>query len=117
MKKEFVFHRIEDPMKRPSMAKAGARPAGVPSLERLVGCDVIDSEGTIVGTVSCIWEDASRQAAFLGVRTGWLGMGKIHVVPAYAAQFSTQSETIRLPFTSEIVKNAPSFDADARMSK
>jgi uncharacterized protein (TIGR02271 family) len=64
--------------------------------------------------VTAIWTDHNGQPAFLGVRTAWL-FGKTHIVPAYGAQVNQQDERIRLPYLTEDVKNAPSYDPDAEL--
>jgi len=56
------------------------------------------------------------QPAFLGVKTGWLGLGRTHVVPVHTAQVNDRQKIVRLPFTEDRIKNAPSFDADAGLS-
>ncbi len=84
--------------------------------ERLAGYEVQDMESGKIGTVNNVWIDHTRQPAFLGVKTGWLGMGKNHVVPVHTAQVNDRQRVIRLPVSEEKIKNAPSFDADADLS-
>lgn len=85
--------------------------------ERLLGYDVEDRNGGKVGTVETIWEDHTGQPAFLGIRTGWLGLGKIHVVPAHYATYSDKSHAIRLPFDEDTIKSAPDFDAESEFTE
>ena len=66
-----------------------------------------------VGTVHNLWTDDRGQPAFLGVKTGWLGLGKNHVVPVHTAHVNDAEKIIRLPFGEDTIKDAPSFDADA----
>src|SRR5205085_6083781 len=49
-------------------------------LEQYIGHAVLDQNGAKVGSVECLWSDHTGQAAFLGIKTGWL-LGKTHVVP------------------------------------
>lgn len=84
--------------------------------ERMIGYDVEDKDGGKVGTVETLWEDHTGQPAFLGIRTGWLGLGKIHVVPAHYAAYSDRSHAIRLPFDEETIKSAPDFDAESEFT-
>jgi uncharacterized protein (TIGR02271 family) len=44
-------------------------------------------------------------------------MGKTHVVPAHTATVSQQGRTIRLPYDSDRVKNAPNFDGDVQLDE
>lgn len=85
--------------------------------ERMIGYDVEDMEGRKVGNVETLWEDHTGQPAFLGIRTGWLGLGKIHVVPAQYASYSDKSHAIRLPFDEYTIKGAPDFEADSEFTE
>lgn len=80
--------------------------------ERLIGFAVEDETGEKVGTVKAVWEDHTGQPAYLGVATGWLGLGRIHVVPVHYASISESAKRIRLPFAADTVKNAPDYDSD-----
>jgi uncharacterized protein (TIGR02271 family) len=93
--------------------KAGgeaANPTISPDLGRFIDYTVVDNGGNKVGTVDAVWQESSGQPMYLAVRTGWLGVGKSHVVPAHSADVSEASKRIRLPFTLEQVRNAPSFE-------
>lgn len=80
----------------------------------LLGYDVMAGSGQKLGTVENVWVDeATNEAEFVGVRTGWL-LGKIHVVPTADAQIGGGS--IALPYTEDQIKNAPSFDGDSELS-
>lgn len=86
-------------------------------LYRYLDYTVIDREGGKVGTVDSVWEDHSGQPAYVGVKTGWLGMGKAHVVPAHRAEVSDSTRKIRLPYSAETIKNAPSFDQNVAVDE
>ena len=81
------------------------------NLDRYLDFTVLDREGDKVGTVDAFWQDGTGQPAYVAVRTGWLGLGKAHVVPAHGADVSEATRKIRLPYTSDMIKNAPSFDS------
>lgn len=84
-------------------------------LYRLVDYDVEDRNGNKIGKIEAVWEDESRQPVFLSVRTGWLGMGKRHFVPAHSAEASEKSRIVRLPYDEDTVKNAPEFESEAQI--
>ena len=110
MNKTFgVFNRAEEPTK--ATWGAGGRTGDI---AQLIGCDVLDKTGEKIGTLECLWEDETRQPAFLGVRTGWLGFGKIHVVPAYSAERQGY-QTLRLPFSPRLT-GSPSSSKRLRKS-
>jgi uncharacterized protein (TIGR02271 family) len=79
------------------------------NLEQYIDHEVVDQNGDKIGTLQCLWSDGSDQPAYLGVQTGWL-FGKTHVVPADRAEINPSSRTIRLPHTTQQVKDAPSYD-------
>lgn len=85
------------------------------NLERYVGYSVVDRNGNDIGTLECLWADHTGEPAFVGVRTGWF-LGKTHVVPAESVEVSDRGQRLRLPYSIDKVKEAPSFDADAEMS-
>ncbi|MDB5105807.1 MAG: hypothetical protein JWP91_3496 [Fibrobacteres bacterium] len=80
--------------------------------ERLLGYDVEDKDGNKIGSVKTVWEDHTGQPAFLGISTGWLGLGKIHVVPAHYATYTERGKRIRIPFNEDVIKSAPEFESD-----
>ncbi|MEX0731624.1 MAG: PRC and DUF2382 domain-containing protein [Aquisalimonadaceae bacterium] len=82
----------------------------VSNLEHYIDFKVLDRDGSKVGEVEAVWEDPTGNPAFLSVRTGWLGMGRAHVVPAEEAAVNEHGHAIRLPYTRDVVKKAPSYD-------
>ena len=90
---------------------------GRTDFDSFIGYDVVDLTDQKIGTLSCLWTDHTGEPAFLGVKTGWLGFGKNHVVPAHRAELNSARKTIRLPYSEDQVKNAPSYDADMEMTE
>jgi uncharacterized protein (TIGR02271 family) len=84
--------------------------------ERIIGFDVQDSLGSSVGKVHNLWTDDQGQPVFLGVKTGWL-FGKNHVVPVHTAEVNSSRRLVKLPFSEEQIKNAPSFDESAELTE
>jgi uncharacterized protein (TIGR02271 family) len=84
-------------------------------LNQLFGYDVVDSHKESVGTIDNIWVDDAGQPAFFGIQTGWLG--KVHVVPAHGADVNYEGRKIRLHHPKDKVKDAPSFDTSADLSR
>lgn len=82
---------------------------------RFIDYTVVDRSGEKVGTVDAVWEDETGQPYYVAVRSGWLGLGKAHVVPAERAEVSERDRKIRLPYEAEQMKNAPAFDCAADM--
>ncbi|MDX2188081.1 MAG: PRC and DUF2382 domain-containing protein [Opitutaceae bacterium] len=80
-------------------------------MSRFIDYDIITRTGDKVGSVDAVWEDHTGQPYYLAVKTGWLGLGKAHIVPAHQAEVSDSRRTIRLPFTEEQIKNAPTLDS------
>lgn len=86
-------------------------PTEAGDLRRFIDYTVVDRQNEKIGTIDAVWEDHTGQPAYLAVRTGWLGFGKAHVVPADSAEVNERDQRVRLPFDAETVKNAPSFDS------
>lgn len=84
-------------------------------LEDYVGYDVVDRQNQKIGTLECIWSDATGNPEFIGVKTGWF-LGKTHVVPAHNVQVSQSRSRLRLPYDEKLVKDAPSYASDLDMS-
>jgi uncharacterized protein (TIGR02271 family) len=83
--------------------------------EQYIGHHVIDRDEEVIGKLNSLWTDDAGDPAFLGVKTGWI-LGKTHVVPAEAAEVDRRRERIRLPFSVQAVKDAPTFDPDCELS-
>jgi uncharacterized protein (TIGR02271 family) len=95
------------------LAGKGAGEAMNPTnLEDFIGCTVIDRDNDRIGTVEELWHDSDGQPAFLAIKTGWLGMGRSHLVPAEIAEWAPKGRKVRLPFDEQVVKDAPSFAAE-----
>jgi len=86
----------------------------VGGIDRTVEHDVLDKANNKIGTLSCVWVDSSGRPAFLGIKTGWI-FGKTHVVPAEVAEVNSVARRIRLPFDQEMIKTAPTYDADQEL--
>jgi uncharacterized protein (TIGR02271 family) len=85
-------------------------------LENLIDADVIDIHNEKVGTLQCIWSDERGEPEFIGVNTGWF-FGKTHVVPANRVHAGQRNRRIRLPYTGDQVKGAPSYDANVELTE
>jgi len=84
------------------------------NLEQVIGYDLLDRNNKEIGKISSFWTDHTGRPAFMGVKTFWL-MGKAHVIPAYGAEVAHSRKRVRLPFTHEEVKGAPSYAPDAEL--
>jgi uncharacterized protein (TIGR02271 family) len=86
-------------------------PTNAGELGRFIDFTVADINDEKVGTVDAVWEDHTGQPSYLAIRTGWLGFGKAHVIPAQRAEVSETTRKIRLPYLASQIKSAPSFDS------
>jgi uncharacterized protein (TIGR02271 family) len=94
--------------------KAGAEamnPTRGGDLERFIDYKVVDRDDDKIGTIDAVWEDHTGEPTYLAIRTGWLGLGKAHVVPAHQAEVNEERRKVRLPFSADQIKNAPTFDS------
>jgi uncharacterized protein (TIGR02271 family) len=83
-------------------------------LEQYIDHEVVDQNGDKIGKLTCLWSEGGGDPAYLGVQTGWL-FGKTHVVPADRVEVNPNSRTIRLPYSTQQVKDAPSYDPGVQL--
>ncbi len=84
--------------------------------EQLFDYDVVDSAQSKIGTVDNIWEDSSTgEPAFIGAKTGWL-TSRTYVIPVAGAKVDTAGRAVRLPYTTDQIKNAPHLSSDSDMT-
>lgn len=93
----------------------GLNPTNDPGEGGYIDYTVVDRDENKVGTVESVWLDYNGQPAYVAIRTGWLGMGKTHVVPAQNAHVSERRQVIRLPYSTDQIKGAPDFDSTAQL--
>lgn len=93
----------------------GLNPTQSTTEGRFIDYAVVDRNEDKIGTVESVWLDHSSQPAYLSVRTGWLGMGRTHVIPAQRAEVSESRQQIRVPYTKEQIKDAPDYDSQAQL--
>lgn len=86
-------------------------PTEAGEMHRFLDYTVVDREDNKIGTIDAVWQDSGDQPAYVAVRTGWLGFGKAHVVPAQRAEVNERKKTVRLPYLADEIKSAPSFDS------
>jgi len=95
------------------LAGKGAGEAANPTdPESYIGCVVVDRDNDRIGTVESVWHDVDGLPAFLAIKTGWLGLGQAHLVPAEAAEWASTGRKIRLPYDDDVVKAAPAFASE-----
>lgn len=73
--------------------------------------DVYDRNGDKVGSVENIWASPSKEIGFIGIRTGLLGLGRNHLIPADEIAIDEQTRTIRVPYDEKLIKSSPSFES------
>jgi uncharacterized protein (TIGR02271 family) len=80
-------------------------------LDRYIDYDVVDDHEHKVGTLNSLWVDRGGHPMFLGIKTGVI-FGKTHVVPTEVAKINQSGRSIRLPYSEDMIKGAPAFEAD-----
>ena len=70
--------------------------------------EVVDKQGTAVGTLACYWKSASGLLLFLGIKVK--GQESVRVVPGRRSQVDNRNTCIRLGFEAEDIESAPQFD-------
>jgi uncharacterized protein (TIGR02271 family) len=79
------------------------------------GRDLCDSHGEKIGTIDDFYLDTDTQRAeWVVVNTGFLGL-KNNFVPA--TELRESGECLTVPYTKDMVKDAPSAEADGELSE
>ena len=79
------------------------------------GQTVVGSDGDKIGKLSDVYyDDEAGRPAFIAVTTGLFG-NRVSFVPMDRA--AVQGDEITVPFTKDIVKNAPNVDPDGHLSE
>lgn len=83
------------------------------SYEDWTGADVYDKTGDKIGSIDQIYlDDKSGQPEWLTVSTGWFGTST-QFVPISGS--SSYDGGLQVPYTTDLVKDAPSVDADEHL--
>lgn len=77
---------------------------------------VYDRTDDKVGTVDNIWENQDHELTFIGVSTGWLGLGQNHLVPMQAVTVDHNDRSLIVEYDESIIKNSPSYESSAPLS-
>jgi uncharacterized protein (TIGR02271 family) len=77
---------------------------------------IYDRNDKKIGKIENVWTDAAGNLRFIGVSTGWLGLGQNHVIPACDMTLDAANETGRVPYDEDTVKASPSYDHSTELS-
>jgi hypothetical protein len=81
---------------------------------RLIGTNLVDSEGTKVGSIGQLYlDDRSERPEWVCVHTGLFGSKETFVPLAEATIVNGE---VRVPYLKDQIKDAPSIDADGTLS-
>jgi hypothetical protein len=75
--------------------------------------EVVDKQGTAIGTLECYWESPAGQLVFLGVKLK--AKESVRVVPGSKSQISERHSCIRVAFEGEEVAGAPTWECDQEL--
>jgi len=79
-----------------------------------VGQTAVDIDGDKIGTVEAVYEDDDGSGPeWFAVSTGWFG-GHVSFVPVQGA--TSDGGQLRLPYSKELIKDAPHAEADGHLS-
>lgn len=77
----------------------------------MIGKTAYDSEGSKIGKVGQLFlDDQTGRPEFITVNTGFFGTSESFVP---AGQATEDGDSVRLPYTKDVVKDAPNVDMDA----
>ncbi|MFX0539253.1 PRC-barrel domain-containing protein [Ornithinimicrobium sp. Y1847] len=82
--------------------------------QHLYDAKVVTQDGDNLGGVGQVYlDDRTGQPSWVSVKTGWFGTNE-SLVPLDGAKF-TDGE-IHVPFTKDVIKDAPNVDAEHHLS-
>lgn len=75
--------------------------------------EVVDEQGTPIGTLACYWQSVSGLVVFLGIKVN--GHENIRVVPGRPSQVDDRHACIRLRFDPAEIESAPRLDCGTEL--
>jgi uncharacterized protein (TIGR02271 family) len=87
------------------------------SMKDIFDYEVYDRNEHKVGSVENIWANDENEIGFIGVSTGWLGLGRNHLIPADEATIDEKSHVIRVPYDEETIKSSPSAESEGDLGE
>jgi uncharacterized protein (TIGR02271 family) len=109
------------PVDHSAVPQRGNEQKGVPSvlattdIQRLEGCEVVDLDDQKIGSIDAIYvDDESGAPEFALVKSGVFGT-KSRFVPVREAD--EYGDGVRVPYSKDQVKDAPSCDPDGHLSQ
>jgi uncharacterized protein (TIGR02271 family) len=86
------------------------------AMKHIFDYTVYDSKGSKVGSVENLWTDHDHDVGFIGVRTGWLGLGDNHLLPAEGITVNEHDRSVRVPYDEDLIKRSPTFESSRDLS-
>ncbi len=85
------------------------------NLDSIINSDVYDADGDKIGSVGQVYlDDATGEPSWVSVATGWFGSAQTFI-PVNDA--SLDNDGLRVPYSKDLVKDAPRVDADQHLSR
>jgi len=97
------------------MGSESKHSSGKRELERVLDYEAVDHYDNSVGKVTAMWENESRDPAYIGIETGKV-FGKTHIVPALDVEINHKRKSLRVPYTTKEIEDAPSFNPESELT-
>jgi len=81
-------------------------------MKDLYDYEVYDRYGKKVGSVENVWADENSNIRFIGISTGWLGLGSSRLIPEQDFTIDEQAHAVRVPYDEEMIKNSPTIESE-----
>jgi len=89
--------------------------SGKKELEKVIDYEAIDHYDNSVGKVTALWANRSDEPAYVGIETGKV-FGKTHIVPALGVETNHKRKSLRVPYTTKEIEDAPGFDPESELT-
>jgi hypothetical protein len=70
--------------------------------------EVVDKQGTAIGTLACYWQSLNGLLVFLGIKLN--EHESVRIVPGHRSQVDDRNACIRLAFDAADIESAPRLD-------
>jgi len=83
------------------------------TLDDFMDEEVVDEQGTPIGTLACYWQSRKGRLVFLGIKLN--AHESVRLVPGHSSQLDDRNACIRLGFDAADIESAPQLDCAAEL--
>jgi len=85
------------------------------ALDDFLGEEVVDANGSAIGTLACYWEQDDGTPILIGI--DFEDIPDTHVAPVRDVTLNTRKSYVVLPFSKDRIRRAPSLECGADLDR